>query len=113
MPKILLAEDDATMVMLLTTLLQLEGFEVVALKADADVPAAVLRERPDSILMDVNIGQQNGMDLVQAIRQDPVNAKLNIVMASGYNLKDECLQRGANAFLLKPFMPDDLIKLLK
>ena len=63
--------------------------------------------------MDVNIGKQNGMDLVQAIRNNPANTNVNIVMASGYNLKDECLKRGANHFLLKPFMPDDLIKLLK
>ena len=113
MPKILLAEDDPTMVMLLSTLLKLEGFEVIALSATEDIPAAVLRENPASMLMDVNIGQQNGMDLVQAIRQNPANASINIVMASGYNLKEECLQRGANAFLLKPFMPDDLIRLLK
>ncbi len=113
MPKILLAEDDPTMVMLLSTLLKLEGFEVVALSATEDIPAAVLRENPASMLMDVNIGQQNGMDLVRTIRENPANAGINIVMASGYNLKEECLQRGANAFLLKPFMPDDLIKLLK
>ncbi len=113
MPKILLAEDDPTMVMLLTTLLKMEGFDVIALDINADIPAAVIQEKPDSILMDVNIGKQNGMDLVQAIRKDPANTSVNIVMASGYNLKDECLQRGANHFLLKPFMPDDLIKLLK
>lgn len=113
MPKILLAEDDPTMVMLLSTLLKLEGFEVVALSATEDIPAAVLRENPASMLMDVNIGQQNGMDLVRTIRENPANVGINIVMASGYNLKEECLQRGANAFLLKPFMPDDLIKLLK
>jgi CheY-like chemotaxis protein len=113
MPKILLAEDDHTMVMLLTTLLKMEGFDVVALGADADIPDAVLKEKPDSMLMDVNIGRQNGMDLVQTIRQDSANANVNIIMASGYNLKEECLQRGANHFLLKPFMPDDLLKLLK
>ena len=113
MPKILLAEDDHTMVSLLTTLLKMEGFEVVALDATADIPAAVKNEKPDSILMDVHIGKQNGMDVVQAIRKDPENADLRIVMASGYNLKDECIQRGANHFLLKPFMPDDLLKLLK
>jgi CheY-like chemotaxis protein len=28
-------------------------------------------------------------------------------------VKDECLRRGADQFLLKPFMPDDLLKLLK
>ncbi len=113
MPKILLAEDDATMVMLLTTLLKMEGFDVIALGATADIPAAVLREKPESMLMDVNIGSQNGMDLVQAIRRNPENAGVKIIMVSGYNLKDECLQRGANYFLLKPFMPDDLLKLLK
>lgn len=113
MPKVLLAEDDHTMVMLLTTLLKMEGHEVIVLAATADIPAAVLHEKPDSILMDVNIGKQNGMDLVQIIRNDPANANINIVMASGYNLKEECLKRGANYFLLKPFMPDDLLKLLK
>ena len=113
MPKILLAEDDHTMVSLLTTLLKMEGFEVVALDASADIPAAVKAEKPDSILMDVHIGKQNGLDVVQVIRKDPKNADVRIVMASGYNVKEECIQRGADHFLLKPFMPDDLLKLLK
>jgi CheY-like chemotaxis protein len=113
MPKLLLAEDDPTMVSLLSTLLKMEGFEVVALDANADVPAAVKREKPDFMLMDVHIGKQNGLDLLQTIRKDPTNSTVRIVMASGYNVKDECLDRGANHFLLKPFMPDDLLRLLK
>ncbi|HEU0292741.1 MAG TPA: response regulator [Anaerolineales bacterium] len=113
MPKLLLAEDDPTMVSLLSTLLKMEGFEVVALDASADVPAAVKKEKPDFMLMDVNIGKQNGLDILRVIRKDPENATLRIVMASGYNVKDQCLERGANHFLLKPFMPDDLLKLFK
>lgn len=113
MPKVLLAEDDPTMISLLTTLLKMEKFEVVALDASADIPAAVKREQPDSLLMDVHIGKQNGLDLVKTIRSDPANSEVRIVMTSGLNVKEECLQRGANYFLLKPFMPDDLIKLLK
>jgi len=113
MPKILLAEDDRTMVSLLKTLLKMEGFEVVALDVNADVPAAVELEKPDTLLMDVHLGQQSGMDIVRAIRQNPVLANVRIVMTSGLNVKDECLRRGANHFLLKPFMPDDLLKVLK
>ena len=113
MPKILLAEDDRTMVSLLKTLLKMEGFEVVALDVNADVPAAVQHENPDALLMDVHLGQQSGMDIVRAIRQNPALANVRIVMTSGLNVKDECLRRGANHFLLKPFMPDDLLKVLK
>ena len=113
MPKILLAEDDPTMVSLLSTLLKMEGIEVVALDANADVPAAVRKEKPDFVLMDVHIGKQNGLDILQAIRKDPESADVRTVMASGYNVKEQCLARGANHFLLKPFMPDDLLKLFK
>ena len=113
MPKILLAEDDHTMVSLLKTLLKMEGFEVIALDVNVDVPAAVLQENPDALLMDVHLGKQSGMDIVQAIRKNPALAKVRIVMTSGLNVKEECLSRGANHFLLKPFMPDDLLKVLR
>jgi DNA-binding response OmpR family regulator len=113
MPKILLAEDDRTMISLLTTLLKMEGFEVVALDVHSDVPGAASRENPDALLIDVHLGGQNGMDIVETIRRDPANANINVVMTSGLNMRDECLKCGANHFILKPFMPDDLLKLLK
>src|SRR5512138_391850 len=108
MAKILLAEDDATMVGLLKTLLKMEGYEVVALDANSDVAAAVQREKPDALFMDVHLGGQSGMNILEAIRRNQETADVRIVMTSGLNMKDECLQGGANAFLLKPFMPDDL-----
>lgn len=113
MPKILVAEDDHTMVSLLTTLLKMDGFEVVPLDVHSDVPEAVAREKPDALLMDVHLGEQNGMAIVSSIRKNPEFSQVNIVMTSGLNVKDECLERGANHFLLKPFMPDDLLKVLK
>jgi DNA-binding response OmpR family regulator len=113
MPKVLLAEDDRTMVSLLKTLLKMEGFDVIALDVNSDVPAAVLQENPDALLMDVHLGQQSGMNIVQAIRKNPALAHVRIVMTSGLNVKEECLKHGANHFLLKPFMPDDLLKVLR
>ena len=113
MAKILVAEDDSTMVSLLKTLLIMEGFEVTALDVDADIPAAVDREKPDAIFMDVHLGDQSGMQVLQAIRKNPDTANVRVVMTSGLNMKDECLNLGANAFLQKPFMPDELISVLK
>ena len=113
MAKVLLAEDDKTMVSLLKTLLHMEGFEVQALDVNSDVPSVVQREKPHALFMDVNLGGQSGMEILDSIRKQKELSDVRIVMTSGYNVKDECITRGANAFLLKPFMPDDLIKALK
>ena len=113
MAKILLAEDDVTMVSLLKTLLKMEGYEVVALDASTDVAAAVQREKPHALFMDVHLGGQSGMKILEAIRKNDETADIRVIMTSGLNMKDECISKGANAFLLKPFMPDDLISALK
>ena len=111
--KILLAEDDITMVSLLKTLLKMEGFEVVALQADADVPAAVRSERPDVLLLDVHLSRQSGLEILDELRNSTDTKNVRVVMSSGASVKEECMRRGANGFLLKPFMPDDLISILK
>ena len=113
MAKVLLAEDDPTMISLLKTLLKMEGFDVVMLDVNADVATAVQEEMPDTILMDVHLGGQNGLQILEAIRRNQDLANVRIVMTSGLNMKEECISRGASAFLLKPFMPDDLISVLK
>ncbi len=109
----MVAEDDQTMVTLLTTLLKMDGFEVVALDADEDVPTAVERDCPDVLLLDVHLSNQNGFEIIDAIRNSNKHTRLHVVMISGLNVREECMLHGANDFLLKPFMPDDLIKMLR
>ncbi len=113
MAKIVLAEDDITMVSLLKTLLKMEGFEVLALKTGANVPAEVQREKPDVLFLDVHFGNQSGVEIIQAIRKNKDSSNLRVVMASGMSMQEECMRAGANAFLLKPFSPDDLIRMVK
>ncbi len=113
MPKILIAEDDATMVSLLKTLLKMEGFEVVSLSVDANVPDVIRAERPDVLLMDVHLSHQSGLEILDVIRSSDDIKDVRVVMSSGAPVKEDCLKRGANGFLLKPYMPDDLILMLK
>ncbi len=111
--KILLAEDDITMVSLLKTLLNMEGFDVVVLQADANVPAAVRNEKPDVLFMDVHLSRQSGLEILDELRRSADTNDVPVVMSSGAAVKEECIRRGANGFLLKPFMPDDLITILR
>lgn len=109
----MLAEDDAAMLSLLTTLLKMEGFQTTALGADADIVAEVTAQRPDILLMDVHLANKNGLDELKRLRAAPVGAQVRVVMASGLNVKDESLKNGADAFLMKPYMPEDLFAALR
>lgn len=113
MAKILLAEDDQTMVGLLTTLLRMDGFDVSALDADDDVAAIVKRDCPEVLVLDVHLSGQNGLDVLETIRKADKDHRVRVIMISGLNVRDESLRRGADAFLLKPFMPEELMRVLR
>ena len=113
MPKIMLAEDDHTMVTLLKTLLGMEGYQVDALSIDDDVFESARNDRPDVLLLDVHLPHANGLEVLEKLRGDDETRDLKVVMTSGLNLELECKNYGANGFLLKPYMPDDLLNILK
>jgi DNA-binding response OmpR family regulator len=107
-------EDDPSMVSLLTTLLIMEGFTVETPKNNHmdGLLSAIRDNHPHIALVDVNLSLGSGLDLVRKIRREPELKDTPILMASGLNLKKECIQAGADGFIMKPFMPDDLIKLI-
>ena len=113
MSRIMLAEDDHTMVTLLKTLLGMEGYQVVALSVeDDDVFESVRNDRPDVLLLDVHLPHINGLEVLDQVRGDEETRDLKVVMTSGLNLELECKNHGADDFLLKPYMPDDLLTIL-
>ena len=114
MAKILLADDDFSMVSLLKTLLGMEGYQVTTLwDKKGDILDNIRKEQPDILLIDIYLGDRNGLDIVRQIRQTPDLASLHIIMASGIDKTKECLAAGANSFLLKPYMPEELFKKLR
>jgi DNA-binding response OmpR family regulator len=114
MPKVLLAEDDTMMVSLLKILLKLEGYEVdTVLDKPGRYLETILKARPNVILVDVHLGNASGIDLVREMRLQPDLKNVKVIMASGLPKEEECLAAGADAFLLKPYMPDDLIKAIR
>ena len=114
MPKVLLADDDYTMVALLTTLLKMDGYEVATLlDKTGDTLENIRLAMPDILLIDIYLGNKNGLDIVRELRQMPDLNCIRIVMASGSDKREECLAVGADAFLLKPYMPKELYAVLR
>jgi DNA-binding response OmpR family regulator len=113
MTKVMLVEDDASMMYLLKTLLTLEGYTVATMDVTENVIDRTRAEKPDVMLMDVHLAGKNGVDVLTELRKQSDLKDVVVIMSSGMNLEYECRDAGANAFLLKPFMPDDLIALIK
>jgi two-component system alkaline phosphatase synthesis response regulator PhoP len=114
MPKVLVAEDDPSIASLLDILLGMEGYQVAILGGRERVGVeAVRREKPDIILLDILLGEVNGIELARQIRQSPELARTRLIMTSGMDRREECLAAGADDFLLKPYMPEQLLDKLK
>ena len=116
MPKVMLIEDDKTMLSLLGTLLKMENFQVVPLtneKTLDDLIATMRREKPDAALVDVHLQQANGIELLTRMRQEPDLRQIRMLMSSGLDKSEECKLAGADDFILKPYMPDELIQRIR
>ena len=109
----MIVDDDRTMNSLLQTLLELDGFSVVLCPQGNQVLSTATAQKPDVILMDLHIGEVDGIDLLRQIRQHPELKAMPVVMSSGMDREDECKAAGANAFVLKPYPPDQLSSTLK
>jgi CheY-like chemotaxis protein len=115
-PKVMLVEDDESMLSILKTLLKFEGFYVVAVEKDQniesinDIITMVREESPSLLLLDIYFRQLNGLDVLRHLRKDISLSDLRILVSSGMDLSRECEREGADGFLLKPYMPDDLLK---
>lgn len=110
MTKILLVDDDPITKTLLQTLLEMEGFQVYQWDLGMDVLEKIQNVDPDLLVMDVNLNDVDGLEVLSDLRSRQELDRLRVIMSSGMDYSKECEQRGANAFLLKPYMPDDLIK---
>lgn len=100
------------MLLLLHTLLEIEGFRAISLENDTDIEkilAEVRAGKPDLLLVDVHLYHLSGLELVRRLRSDNEIGPTRVLMTSGMDMSNECSLAGADGFILKPFMPDDLI----
>jgi len=113
--KVFIIEDDPTMVGLLKTLLNLEGFDSYEHQTSSNEPILnqITQILPDIIFLDVHLRDLDGLELIQQIKLDKTLQGIPVIMTSGTDYKDLCLKFGAHDFILKPYMPDDLISILK
>lgn len=112
--RILLVEDDVSIVQALSQLLQSEGFEVTHASTQ-DESLALLKERPfDIALLDVTLSQGNGFAVCAAAKEIVPAMPIIFLTASDDEYSTVAgLDMGACDYIAKPFRPRELISRIK
>jgi response regulator NasT len=108
--RILVAEDETIIRLDLRSLLEAQGFEVVAEAADGEAAVELAREHePELAIMDVKMPRLDGIEAARTIRAE---RPIPVVMLTAYG-QDELVARAAEAgvfgYLVKPFREHDLL----
>lgn len=113
MERILLVEDDATIVAALTQFLLSEGFSVQSASGQTEAFSAIEATEFDLVLLDVGLKDGNGFSICSAIKQRTKSAVI-FLSASGdeYSVVTG-LDLGADDYIAKPFRPRELISRIR
>lgn len=110
MDTIIVVDDDRVFRELLTTVLSLEGYRAVVKTRPEEVIPAVREEDPALVLMDVHIHDEDTLGTLQALKCDEALREIPVIMTSGADHAQECSYAGADAFILKPFRPSEMLQ---
>src|SRR5437879_6810749 len=114
--KILIVEDEQSVVDLLRKGLEPEGFQVIAAYNGQAGLRAVAEARPDLIILDLTLPELDGFELCRRIRRQPESARLHILVLRGRTEEVDkvvLLELGADDYVTKPFSPKELVARVK
>jgi two-component system, OmpR family, alkaline phosphatase synthesis response regulator PhoP len=110
--KILIVDDEPNIVVPLQFLMEQNGYRVRIAQNGEDAVDAVLRFRPDLILLDIMLPGINGFEVCQTIRENPelLATKIILVTALGRDVDmAKGIALGADAFITKPFSNSEIV----
>ncbi len=115
--KILLIEDDDMLRELITKKLTEGGYRVTQSIDGTNGLAAVSREKPDLVLLDIILPKMNGFEVLEKIKQDPALSNVPVIMLSNLSQEEnmeKALRLGASDYFVKiNFTSDEVLEKIK
>ena len=114
--RILLVDDEPSLVKIVAKRLEFEGFAVSVAIDGEEAVQKIQTEKPDLVILDVMLPKLSGYDVCRQIKQDPACQKIPVILFTAKILeKDERLglDAGADAYVRKPFRAEELLNRMR
>jgi two-component system, OmpR family, response regulator len=112
--RILVVEDDPGEAQALKAILTKAGYNVVVAKDGGQATSMFVMRKPDFVILDLILSGESGFEICERLRN--VERHLPIMVVSAIDLddsKDLARRVGANAYITKPYDPEELLKRIK
>ncbi len=109
MKRILVVEDNEKNMYLIRFILRNNGYEVIEARTGEEGIELAIKEKPDLVLMDIQLPGINGLETTKRIRESEVDDKIPIVALTSYAMtgdKGKALNAGCTGYLEKPINPE-------
>jgi two-component system, cell cycle response regulator DivK len=113
---ILYVEDNELNRKIVRDLLKRTAYRLIEAHDGEAGVAMALEQRPDLVLMDIQLPKISGMDAIRRLRADPTTAATPIIAITSFALsgdEQKAKDAGATAYLAKPYSPFDLLSLIR
>ncbi|MEJ2150744.1 MAG: response regulator [Chloroflexota bacterium] len=110
-PSVLIVEDDTAMADTLASMIHLLGYRSRVVHSSRAAISAATKERPDLILLDLNLPGINGFEVCRYLKRDPQLSNTQVIFVSvegGSDRMQLAREAGAAAYLIKPVGLDEL-----
>ncbi len=110
--KILICDDDPLLLDLMEYRLRAKGYGVVKANDGAEALAIVRSERPDLVVLDAMMPKSDGFEVLTRIKADPLLSDTLVIMLTARKTEKDivsALEKGADDYLVKPFIPEELL----
>ena|SRR5437867_718395 len=115
--KILIIEDSATMRSLIASAIEeMSGFELLEASNGFEALKALPSQHFDMIITDLNMPHINGLEIIKFVKEHPAYKNIPLVVVTtevGEEDRKKGLRLGASDYVIKPFEPDDLKKVIR
>ena len=110
--KILLIDDDESILLAVSRVLTVSGFEVVSALGGLQGLEMSSSAQPDAVVCDVNMPDMDGFEVLRRVRADPATVALPFILLTSADERENvrrAMQMGADDFISKPFKRQELI----